>query len=98
MRFFALLRMTILIMKIVVIGGHLAPALSILEALPKNTKTLFIGRKHALEGDKALSLEYKTISDLNISFVEIKTGRWQREFTKFTIYSLLKLPTGFSNQ
>jgi len=81
-------------MKIAIIGGHLAPALSVLEALPKHTKILFIGRKYALEGDYALSLEYKIILDLNIPFVVLNTGRWQREFTKFTLLSLLKLPLG----
>lgn len=81
-------------MKIVLIGGHLSPALSVLQALPKDTKILFIGRKYALEGDNALSLEYKTISQLNIPFVGINTGRLQRKLTRLTFFSLLKLPFG----
>lgn len=81
-------------MKIVLIGGHLAPALSVLEALPKNTQVLFIGRKYALEGDDALSLEYKTITSLNIPFVGLNTGRLQRKVTRFTLFSLLKFPFG----
>lgn len=81
-------------MKIVLIGGHLAPALSVLETLPKNTKVLFIGRKYALEGDNALSLEYKTMTSLNIPFVGLNTGRWQRKLTKFTLLSLIKIPFG----
>lgn len=81
-------------MKIVLIGGHLAPALSVLECLPKDAKVLFIGRKYALEGDNALSLEYKTIADLKIPFVALNTGRLQRKITKFTLFSLLKLPFG----
>lgn len=81
-------------MKIVLIGGHLAPALSVLEALPKNTDVLFIGRKYALEGDNALSLEYQTITSLKVPFVGLNTGRWQRKLTKFTLFSLLKLPLG----
>ncbi len=79
-------------MKIVIIGGHLAPALSILEAFPKGTEVLFIGRKYSLEGDNALSLEYKTMEHLKIPFVGLNTGRLQRELTKFTILSLLKIP------
>lgn len=82
-------------MKVVLIGGHLAPALSVLESLPKNTKILFIGRKYALEGDNALSLEYKTITSLKIPFIGLNTGRLQRKITKHTIFSLLKLPFGF---
>ncbi len=81
-------------MKIILIGGHLSPALSVLEALPKNTKVLFIGRKYAMEGDNALSLEYKTITSLKIPFVGLNTGRLQRKLTKYTLLSLLKIPFG----
>ena len=81
-------------MKIVLIGGHLAPALCVMEALPKETKILFVGRKYALEGDSALSLEYMTMSQLKIPFVGLNTGRLQRELTRFTLFSLLKLPIG----
>ena len=82
-------------MKIAITGGHLPPALSVIEALSKDTKVLFVGRKYALEGDKAFSLEYQTITKLGIPFEEIKTGRMQRKFTFYTIPSLLKLPLGF---
>lgn len=81
-------------MRIAIIGGHLAPALSVLEVLPKSTEVLFIGRKYALEGDSGLSLEYKAITALNIPFVELNTGRWQRKLTKFTLFSLMKIPFG----
>ncbi len=82
-------------MKLVIIGGHLSPALAVIDALPKDTEVLFIGRKYALEGDNAFSLEYKTIAKGNIPFSEISTGRLQRIFTKHTIPSLLKIPYGF---
>lgn len=82
-------------MKIVIVGGHLAPALAIIERLPKDTQILFVGRKYALEGDKAFSLEYQKITSLGIRFVNLTTGRLQRKFTKFTLLSLFKLPTGF---
>lgn len=82
-------------MKIVIVGGHLGPALAIIDALPKGTEILFIGRKYALEGDKAHSLEYQKITSLNIPFVNLPTGRLQRKFTRYTIPSLLKPPIGF---
>lgn len=81
-------------MKLVIIGGHLSPALSVLMSLPKDTDILFIGRKYALEGDSALSLEYKTINALNIPFVGLNTGRLQRKISRYTFSSLLKLPFG----
>ena len=55
-------------MKIVIIGGHLTPALSVIEALPKDAQILYIGRKYSLEGDKALSLEYQAITKKGIPF------------------------------
>lgn len=82
-------------MKVVIIGGHLSPALSVIEKLPKTDKILFIGRKYVFEGDKAVSLEYKTIHSLKIPFMNLITGRLQRRFTKYTIPSLFKLPYGF---
>lgn len=81
-------------MKILIIGGHLTPALSVIEQL-KDQDILYIGRKYALEGDKALSLEYRTMVSMNIKFQSIITGRLQRKFTLRTIPSLLKLPIGF---
>ena len=81
-------------MKIVLIGGHLSPALCVLEALPKTAKVLFIGRKYALEGDNALSLEYKTMNSLRVPFVALNTGRLQRKLTKHTMSSFFKLPFG----
>lgn len=82
-------------MKIVLVGGHLSPALSVLDALPKEKEVLFIGRKYSFEGDKALSLEYRTIIERNISFADLNTGRLQRKLTAHSIPSLLKLPFGF---
>lgn len=81
-------------MKIVITGGHLTPALAVVEKL-KGHKILFIGRKYALEGDKALSLEYQEIRKKGIRFESITAGRLQRKFTQHTIFSLLKFPVGF---
>ncbi len=76
-------------------GGHFAPALAVLEKLPKETEVLLVGRKQSLEGDQALSLEYITAKSHSIPFASISTGRLQRTFTKHTIFSLLKTPVGF---
>ncbi|MCL6096491.1 MAG: UDP-N-acetylglucosamine--N-acetylmuramyl-(pentapeptide) pyrophosphoryl-undecaprenol N-acetylglucosamine transferase [Patescibacteria group bacterium] len=81
-------------MKILITGGHLAPALSVINEL-KNEDILYVGRKYALEGDKAFSLEYQAIRDLGIPFAQITTGRLQRKFTRYTIASFAKLPVGF---
>jgi len=82
-------------MRIVIVGGHLSPALAVIDALSKDTKILFIGRKHTFEGDPGYSLEYNTIKSLKIPFASIATGRLQRKFTRHTIPSLFKIPYGF---
>lgn len=81
-------------MKISIVGGHLSPALSIIQALPKDTDIIYIGRKNSLEGDTALSLEYQKISQLGIPFINLTTARLQRRFTRQTLSSLFKLPGG----
>ncbi len=81
-------------MKIAIIGGHLAPALAVIDALPIDTEIVFIGRKYVFEADKTISLEYQTITDRKIPFEILNTGRLQRKITKYTVLSLLKLPIG----
>jgi UDP-N-acetylglucosamine--N-acetylmuramyl-(pentapeptide) pyrophosphoryl-undecaprenol N-acetylglucosamine transferase len=82
-------------MKIVVIGGHLSPALAVIEQL-KNEDVYYFGRKHTFEGDKAISLEHQEITKLGIPFYAINTARLQRKFTRHTLPSLIKFPLGFS--
>lgn len=81
-------------MKLAIIGGHLSPALAVIDSLSKDTQILFIGRKHIFEGDSATSLEHNIIKSLKIPFASISAGRLQRKFTKHTIPSLLKIPHG----
>ena len=75
-------------------GGHFAPALAVIDQLPKDWHILLVGRKHTFEGDPALSFEYQTAQRLNIPFVSLTTGRLQRKFTRHTFTSLLKVPVG----
>jgi len=81
-------------MKIIIIGGHLSPALAVIEALG-DEEIYYIGRKYTFEGDEAISLEYKEIAKLGIPFYSINAARLQRRFTKHTIWSLTKFPLGF---
>ncbi|MCL4382387.1 MAG: UDP-N-acetylglucosamine--N-acetylmuramyl-(pentapeptide) pyrophosphoryl-undecaprenol N-acetylglucosamine transferase [Patescibacteria group bacterium] len=81
--------------KIIITGGHLTPALSVLPKLRENGwQIIFLGRKYALEGDKTLSTEYRVIKELGIDFVSLTTGRLQRNFSRYTLSSLLKIPLG----
>ena len=83
--------------KIVICGGHLTPALALIEGLEnrKNIEILFFGRMFTTEGSKSLSAEFRIITGRNISFIPITAGRLQRKFTKYLFLSLLKIPVGF---
>ena len=82
--------------KVVITGGHLTPALAVIEELQKRGwEIIFIGRKHAAEGDKTLSVEAKIIPKLGIPFFPLNAGRIQRQFTRWTIPALLRIPLGF---
>lgn len=76
-------------------GGHFAPLLAVLQALPKDVDVRIAGRKFAFEGERAISLEYLTAKSLGIPFTAITSTRLQRTFTRYTILALLKLPVGF---
>ncbi|HKZ34334.1 MAG TPA: UDP-N-acetylglucosamine--N-acetylmuramyl-(pentapeptide) pyrophosphoryl-undecaprenol N-acetylglucosamine transferase [Patescibacteria group bacterium] len=90
-------------MKFVVTGGHMTPAVAVLEELFKkeretkeSVRILYVGRKYAMEGDRSNpSVEYQYIPRLGVSFASLVTGRVQRVFTRYTIPSLLKIPIGF---
>lgn len=83
--------------KFFITGGHFTPAKAVVDELVRRGEEVFyVGRKHSLEGDKALSLEFLEMSERkDLTFLEITTGRLQRRFTTKTIPSLLKIPIGF---
>lgn len=76
-------------------GGHFAPALAVIEALPKDVEILVIGRKYTFEGDATESLEYQTAKKLGIPFQTITTGRLQRTFSRHSLLSVAKVPVGY---
>lgn len=81
-------------MRVVIVGGHFSPALSIIESLRNGNEIFYIGRKTNFEGDKGMSLEYSQIRSLGVKFFTISTARIQRKFTKFTLLSFSKFPVG----
>jgi len=83
-------------MKIVITGGHMSPALSVIENLPQDWEVFFVGRKSSFEGDRSPSLEEKAVKSLNVPFITIPSARLQRKFTIYTIPSLVKIPYALS--
>lgn len=87
--------------KIFIIGGHLTPALAVLDELQsRGYKNIFwIGIKHSQTSASSLSAEYKVIKDKNIQFINFKSGKIWRKWTKETffygLYNLVMIPIGF---
>lgn len=89
-------------MKLLITGGHLAPALAIIDEILQNgsktfDKIVFVGRKYALDTEKTLSLEYKEITKRRVEFVPLNAGRLTRVLSARSIRSLAKIPIGFFN-
>ena len=79
--------------KILITGGHLTPALAEMSELKKREwQIYYIGRKNALEGDAAISQEYRIITSLGYPFQVITAGRWHRDFNPLkSLFSLFKI-------
>ena len=85
--------------KVVLTGGHAATtAVALVEEIKSqnlNWKLYWIGVRNAIEGKKVVTLESEVLPRLGVKFLPIKTGRFQRNFTLWTIPSILKIPIGF---
>lgn len=83
-------------MKVLITGGHFSPAYSLIKELKlRGHEVIIAGRRYPFEDDRSESLEYKISKEEQLLFYEVKTGRFQRKFTTYTITSLLKTPIGF---
>lgn len=86
-------------MKILVTGGHVTPALAVIDELLKikNIELVFVGRKKAVKGDEAESFEFKLLKLRKIKFVNLDAGKLNRLISFETVFYLLKIPHGFYN-
>lgn len=83
-------------MKIVITGGHFSPAYALIQEMKKDHEIVVVGRKYAFEGDTTESLEYTICKKENIPFSHLSTGRLQRNLSKHTIPSILRIPQGIT--
>ncbi|MDH7476736.1 MAG: UDP-N-acetylglucosamine--N-acetylmuramyl-(pentapeptide) pyrophosphoryl-undecaprenol N-acetylglucosamine transferase [Microgenomates group bacterium] len=84
-------------MKILITGGHLAPALAIIEELKKQksrTEIVFVGGKFVLDDKKTLTLEYKSVIRKKIKFISLETGRATRILSFRSLKNFFKFPLG----
>jgi UDP-N-acetylglucosamine--N-acetylmuramyl-(pentapeptide) pyrophosphoryl-undecaprenol N-acetylglucosamine transferase len=86
-------------MKILVTGGHLSPALAIIDRLQKNKdkkiEIVFVGRKYVPDIEKTISLEFKEIDKRHIKFYDLPAGKLTRLFSFKSLTNILKTPSGF---
>jgi UDP-N-acetylglucosamine--N-acetylmuramyl-(pentapeptide) pyrophosphoryl-undecaprenol N-acetylglucosamine transferase len=64
--------------KILITGGHPAPAIAVIDYILKNESNIeiiFVGKKFNNSFEKSLSFEFQEISNRNILFEKIETGR-----------------------
>ena len=75
---------------IFITGGHVTPAIALIDALQKNNTVhiVFIGRTYTTEGSRTDSFEHQLIREKGIQFIPIVAGR-------HTFPSLFKIPIGF---
>ncbi len=87
-------------MKIIITGGHHSSALPVISRLKEqeeahnisNLEIFWIGHKYSMKGDKNPTLEYREITDLGISFYNLRAGKL---YKTYNIGRLLKVPLGF---
>ena len=87
--------------KVLLTGGHAATtAISVIEELVRRygkegIDISWIGPRFPIEGKEVGGLELKIFPDMGVKTYLLNAGRLQRKFTRYTIFSLLKLPIGF---
>lgn len=85
-------------MTIYITGGHLTPALAVIDELLKkkeNVSIVFVGRDHAQTLPKQPSRERIEIESRGIPFVAIDAAKFHRTRIWLNFFELLKLPTSF---
>lgn len=84
-------------MKIVITGGHPAPALAVIKELQKRKyKDIhFIGRKYAQAGGSAESYEYKQVEQLKVPFYNLEAGKLIRTLSSHTWDNAVRMIKGF---
>jgi UDP-N-acetylglucosamine--N-acetylmuramyl-(pentapeptide) pyrophosphoryl-undecaprenol N-acetylglucosamine transferase len=83
-------------MKILITGGHITPALSVIEELKKrgNTDIVVIGRKYNGHKSNGLSFEYQSVSKEQVKFIHLEAGRLNRTISIANVIHVIKFIPG----
>ena len=89
-------------MKILITGGHLMPALSVIDSFLLQKKApgieiIFVGRQYNLDNEKSYSLEYKEIIKRKIKFIPLTTGRFLPEPSIKSLKNFFLIGAGLVN-
>lgn len=85
-------------MRIFITGGHLTPALAIIEQIKINKpdwEIFFIGREYAFDKEKIIAYEKEQVEKLGVTFLPIVTGRMRSGLID-KISSLYKIISGLT--
>lgn len=87
-------------MKILISGGHISPAIAIIDELKNNPRfnghsVYFVGKKYDDKKSNKISLEFQEIQGRNIPFFELAAGRLTRIASLKTFINFAKTPFGF---
>lgn len=80
----------------VITGGHLSPAISTIEELHRDSwRITYFGRRYYSSDQQQLETdEYKIITEQNISFINITSGKLHRYSILAALLSLTQVPLG----
>lgn len=86
---------------IAIIGGHLTPALAVLNELKSQgfEDIIWIGTKYSQTRNNNVSLEYQIVQKTDTPFITLKAGKLWRKFTLKTlipaVQNIILIPYGF---
>ncbi len=86
-------------LRILLTGGHAATTgIGVIEEIKSRApeaQIFWIGSKTAIAGSGFTTLEHKIYPSMGVKYFEIKAGKLQTKFTRYTIPFALMIPVGF---
>ncbi len=87
-------------MKILITGGHITPALAVIDELRQSRRyqhieISFVGRRYVSDREKTPSYEFISVAKRNVRFYHLWAGRLTRRISLSSYFSLILIPVGF---